>query len=658
MAFQLTPLHIPSLTTNYGAENAAVSSMSQTLGNLIPDMRKQQQEQRKLDLQEQRLGALGQAAKTGDFNSLGRALIGTGDIQGGAALLSLGQKEADRKLEQDWIRGSAASPTAAVAPIGTPNEVENRFLGGVQNAGLTNPNGLAAVAAYGRSESGYSPQNAGRTWNDPSESGQPGQAGGIMSWRAERLQNLQRFAASRGEQGNGSPETQAAFLASEDPTLIPRLNAAQTPQEANQIMAQAWRFGGYDRPGQGEHARREGLTAQYAQRYGNQPTSQRPVQVAETEEDVQRLEQAQATRADAPAAGAANAQGFAIPGTGEIIPQAISTDPAVRMAMGRYVTAPTERTRAAAKAQLDLAVKDAERRVEGSKPTDVQRNYELARRQGYQGSFVDYQKELRAAGKTEINLGAGEKEYDKQSAKDFAELSRDVAKRGANANGKIATLNRLETLLANPNVRTGAGAQAALTLARAAKALFGIETEGLGPAEAVNAIANGFALELRNPSGGAGMPGALSDKDREFLMSLTPGLERTPEGNKLIIDYMRRLAKRDIEIEGLRRDYIKQNKRLDDGFYERLAEFSEKNPLFPEAETAEPKAAGRGQPAPAAAAPALPQGYADQYRRPDGSSPPLPSPAAQPPMQGARQASDGNWYVPDSERPGKYLQVR
>ena len=28
-----------------------------------------------------------------------------------------------------------------------------------------------------------------------------------------------------------------------------------------------------------------------------------------------------------------------------------------------------------------------------------------------------------------------------------------------------------------------------------------------------------------------------------------------------------------------------------------------------------------------------------------------------PPVPGARKADDGNWYVPDPKRPGKYLKV-
>jgi hypothetical protein len=382
MAFQITPLNLPSGRTDYSAENSAFSNLGQTLGNLIPDLQKQRLQQQK----QQILGQIG----TGnlDYDKAGRSLIALGDTSAGATLLTLGQKQKERDAEGQFFKnfglGGSATTMAAPAAIGSPNEVESRFLGGVQKAGLTNPNGLAAVAAYGRSESGYAPGNVNKTWSDPAESGAAGTAGGIMSWRADRLQNLQRFAASRGEQGNGSPETQAAFLASEDPTLIPRLNAAQSPQEANQIMAQAWRFGGYDRPGQGEYARREGLTSQYAQRYAGQPqpaAPQQPVQVAENEADVQRLEQEQAARAqapgqvaqaapqpgtpvaDVPAQGAVPTQGFAIPGTGEVVSQQdLASNPRLQRMIRAYAAAPTDRARAFVKQQMDLELADIKQR--------------------------------------------------------------------------------------------------------------------------------------------------------------------------------------------------------------------------------------------------------------------------------------------------------
>lgn len=293
MAFQITRLNVPNLTTDYSAETNAAAGLAKTISGLPGEWRKAEEAAQKRQL----LGSLTGGGAT-DYNKVGLGLLALGDTQGGAALLTLGQKAKEQERESEWMKnnagilGSVGTPVAPTT-LGSPNEVENRFVGTVKQAGLTNPVGLGAVAAYGNAESQYSPTNVNRTWNDRSESGADGTSGGIMSWREDRLRNLQRFASGKGEQGNGSPETQALFLAQEDPTLIPRLNAAKTPQEANQIMAQAWRFAGHDRPGQGEYARREGLTSQYAQRFAGQPGQpQAPqgVQVAETEEDVQRLE--------------------------------------------------------------------------------------------------------------------------------------------------------------------------------------------------------------------------------------------------------------------------------------------------------------------------------------------------------------------------------
>jgi hypothetical protein len=290
---------------------------------------------------------------------------------------------------------------------------------------------------------------------------------------------------------------------------------------------------------------------------------------------------------------AANAQGFVIPGSGEAVPQSIANDSRV-MNLQRALAGAPERFKPSIQSRLNILVEELKAQRAESAPTSNIKEYRQYRQDEQAAGrkpddFTGWKRANSAAGATSVNLPPAEKEYDKQAAKDFAEMNRDLIKGGQTANMKIATLNRLETLLTDPTIRTGAGAQLALQAGRLGKSAFGIETEGLGGAEAINAIANQFALELRNPSGGAGMPGALSDKDREFLQSATPGLERTPEGNKLIIDYMRRVAKRSVEVEALRRDYVKSNKgRLDEGFFDKLADFSEKNPLFPETKNAAP----------------------------------------------------------------------
>lgn len=142
---------------------------------------------------------------------------------------------------------SATSPKAAATAPAT-GDTYSPFMDTIKEGGVQNPYALAAIAATGRAESGWSAANANRTWSDPSESGKPGTAGGIMSWRGPRYQAL---AAT----GDLSPQGQAKFFLQEDPKLIQSLNNSKSVEEAQQLMNQAWAFAGYNRPG-GEAARR------------------------------------------------------------------------------------------------------------------------------------------------------------------------------------------------------------------------------------------------------------------------------------------------------------------------------------------------------------------------------------------------------------------
>lgn len=181
---------------------------------------------------------------------------GYGGSSGGASASNLPSPGAAEEI-------AASSPAADVSQNGS---TFNPFINSVKAGGLTNPNGLAAVAATGRAESGWSPDNASRTWSDPSESGQPGTSGGILSLRGPRLAALQAYARSKGETGNGSAETQGEFFLQEDPQLIAKLNTAQSPEDAQRLMNDAWKFAGYNRPG-GEAARRMGYANGYVSQF-------------------------------------------------------------------------------------------------------------------------------------------------------------------------------------------------------------------------------------------------------------------------------------------------------------------------------------------------------------------------------------------------------
>lgn len=175
--------------------------------------------------------------------------------------------------------------------------------------------------------------------------------------------------------------------------------------------------------------------------------------------------------------------------------------------------------------------------------------------------------------------GAFSKEVGKKMAQRYDEIESGAIQ----ANNMNNRLDRLGALL--EQVNTGRFAGGVLAIKQAARGL-GIDLEALGvtddvgPAEAAKALSNELALQLRNPAGGAGMPGAMSDKDREFLVSMVPGLMNTPEGRRTMIETSRKLNQRSVDVAKMARDYVAQNGQLDQGFFTALQMWSDENPLF------------------------------------------------------------------------------
>lgn len=173
-----------------------------------------------------------------------------------------------------------------------------------------------------------------------------------------------------------------------------------------------------------------------------------------------------------------------------------------------------------------------------------------------------------------------EREFDKALGKDNAETYIGINKEGREAGDNVAKYSRLGELLSSPGVYQGAGGEQVLQAQKLASGL-GMKVEGAGPAQAAQAISRGLALELRNPASGAGMPGAMSDADREYLKSLVAGVNNTPEGNKILIDAKIKVEKRKLEIAKMARKYQAKHGRFDQtGFYDELQAWSDKNPLF------------------------------------------------------------------------------
>ena len=172
-----------------------------------------------------------------------------------------------------------------------------------------------------------------------------------------------------------------------------------------------------------------------------------------------------------------------------------------------------------------------------------------------------------------------EKTYDVERAKQYAELSKTYRDSWSNAGRMNGMLDTLDQLYKDPNVTSG-GLAENFTALKGVAASLNINIAGKSSEDAIKSITNRFALELRNPSGGAGMPGSMSDSDRNFLSSIPPTLSNTPAGRELISYTMRAVNNRDKQIANLAQLYEEKNGRLDTKFVTEMRKWSDSNPIM------------------------------------------------------------------------------
>lgn len=470
---------------------------------------------------------------------------------------------------------SAAGEVSATFP--TTGDTYAPFMDTIKT-GVQNPYALAAIAATGRAESGWSAANANRTWSDPSESGQPGTAGGIMSWRGPRYQAL---AAT----GDLSPQGQAKFFLNEDPALIQKLNSAKSVEEAQQLMNNAWAFAGYNRPG-GESARRLGFAKGYLSGFQGGNTEVASLDPSAGMPAVQAIETAspspayrdpmvsvQASAPSLPAAQTVSAPptvaqpqqvAQALAPNGQPIPPAIMevlsnprasartrgiAEILLKQNMSRQQAAEEQRLKQSDPAyQLGLEKNRLEvenlrnprvtpsdklarerfdwEKENGGRTSDI-REYEYAKERGYEGSFVDFQLAQKKAGATSVNVGGEGDEFykklDEKNAGTFAALSDD----GMRARAKMGQIDRLEALLANSP--TGAGAAFKQALGE-----WGIPTDKLNEIQSTQALINELVPQQRQPGSGP-----MSDADLALFKQSLPRIINQPGGNTMILNAMR-----------------------------------------------------------------------------------------------------------------------
>jgi hypothetical protein len=188
-------------------------------------------------------------------------------------------------------------------------------------------------------------------------------------------------------------------------------------------------------------------------------------------------------------------------------------------------------------------------------PTDDQREYTMAKQQGFPGSFMDYLTSLKKAGAQTTNIDMKqESAYDKEIggllAKDFVESQ----KAASGASEGLADLRVMKSALDNPNVYLGTGGNQVQAVKKAAQTLFGVDVKGVPEGEIVQRSAAKIALGLKD-----NLPGPMSNADREFLMSLPANLAASPEGARRIVELGMAQKQWQIERSAAIRDFASRN---------------------------------------------------------------------------------------------------
>ncbi|MFA6245241.1 MAG: transglycosylase SLT domain-containing protein [Candidatus Hydrogenedentales bacterium] len=181
---------------------------------------------------------------------------------------------------------------------------------------------------------------------------------------------------------------------------------------------------------------------------------------------------------------------------------------------------------------------------------------------------------------TTVNL-SGEKSYDQTVGKGYGETMLEIQKAGRAAQNSVTSLKLMEKAIDTPGFYSGSSSDAVLAARKVAVSLGIADAASAAPNELFTKISNKLVLDLAGGSLGTGF----SNADRDYLASSVPNLANTPEGNKQIIQIMKKVEGRRAEVAKFARDYAKfHGGRLDAEFDDELAKWSDENKLFPDAE--------------------------------------------------------------------------
>lgn len=170
--------------------------------------------------------------------------------------------------------------------------------------------------------------------------------------------------------------------------------------------------------------------------------------------------------------------------------------------------------------------------------------------------------------------------YDQTEGKNLAEERQGIADDAKVGRQTLPLVDILGTLF--DQVGTGKTVPMTTTLKGWAKSL-GVDlpalgiTDNVGSAEAASALTREVSLKFIQQT-----KGSVSNAEMQIFAAMVPNIANTPEGNTILLNAMRAVAKRQIEIEKAARQYESQRGgRIDRGFADIKGEIFARHPLFP-----------------------------------------------------------------------------
>jgi hypothetical protein len=163
-------------------------------------------------------------------------------------------------------------------------------------------------------------------------------------------------------------------------------------------------------------------------------------------------------------------------------------------------------------------------------------------------------------------------------AKNYGKIYNDLQNASMANPAKMAKVKQIGSLLGD--FEGGKLSGVGLDLAKLANSA-GFKIDGKLPnKEAAEVLTNEIALANRSTADGGGMPGAMSDADRQFLRNMTPQMAQTAEGRRMIIDARVKIMDRENQVANMARKYKQKYKKLDEDFFTQLQDWSSRNHLF------------------------------------------------------------------------------